>query len=313
MLPIEVGFWEENTKFLSAKLICHLTFQRWVIIVRRCHIALLLTDLEDIFGYVFGITSSLFYLSARIPQILQNYNRQSVEGLSMFMFIISVLGNSTYGCSILMQSIENLFILRHLPWLVGSLALNPVPPNPVPPNPVPPNPVPPNPVPLNPVPPNPVPPNPVPPNPVPPNPVPPNPVPPNPVPPNPVPPNPVPPNPVALNPVPLNPVPPNPVALNPVPPNPVPPNPVALNPVPLNPVPLNPVPLNPVPLNPVPNPVAPISVAQNPVAPISVVLNPAAPNPPLQKFPIGFLKSYRILKNPIGLFMKSYRTFHEIL
>ncbi|XP_077999938.1 lysosomal amino acid transporter 1-like [Glandiceps talaboti] len=78
-------------------------------------------DSEDIVGYVFGIVSSIFYLSARVPQIMKNYSRKSVEGVSMCMFILSIVGNSTYGASIIMQNTTPTFIIDHLPWLIGSL------------------------------------------------------------------------------------------------------------------------------------------------------------------------------------------------
>ena len=47
--------------------------------------------------------------------------RCSVEGLSVHMFILSVLGNVTYGLGILLYSVDGVFLLQKLPWLVGSL------------------------------------------------------------------------------------------------------------------------------------------------------------------------------------------------
>ncbi|XP_070535791.1 lysosomal amino acid transporter 1-like [Ptychodera flava] len=78
-------------------------------------------DTEDIVGYTFGIISSIFYLSARVPQILKNHRRQSVEGVSMWMFVMAILGNTTYGASILMQDTSKNYVLQHLPWLIGTL------------------------------------------------------------------------------------------------------------------------------------------------------------------------------------------------
>jgi hypothetical protein len=37
------------------------------------------------------------------------------------MFILSVLGNVTYGLGILLYSMDGIFLLQKLPWLVGSL------------------------------------------------------------------------------------------------------------------------------------------------------------------------------------------------
>ena len=49
------------------------------------------------------------------------FMRCSVEGLSINMFILSVLGNVTYGLGILLYSVDGVFLLQKLPWLVGSL------------------------------------------------------------------------------------------------------------------------------------------------------------------------------------------------
>lgn len=43
-----------------------------------------------------GYASALLYCCSRIPQIMQNFRNESVEGLSIFMFIFSVTGNVTY-------------------------------------------------------------------------------------------------------------------------------------------------------------------------------------------------------------------------
>nr|XP_054768829.1 lysosomal amino acid transporter 1 homolog [Lytechinus pictus] len=78
-------------------------------------------DSLDIFGYVCGCLSGVFYVASRIPQLIQNYRRQSVEGVSILMFILTVTGNVFYGASILMEDTSIVFLIRHLPWLVGSL------------------------------------------------------------------------------------------------------------------------------------------------------------------------------------------------
>ncbi|CAO3703809.1 unnamed protein product [Rhizopus stolonifer] len=45
---------------------------------------------------LFGWASAILYCSSRIPQIMQNFKNQSVEGLSLFMFVFSVVGNITF-------------------------------------------------------------------------------------------------------------------------------------------------------------------------------------------------------------------------
>ena len=37
------------------------------------------------------------------------------------MFILAVMGNVTYALGVLLYSVEPIFLLRKLPWLVGSI------------------------------------------------------------------------------------------------------------------------------------------------------------------------------------------------
>ena len=58
---------------------------------------------------------------ARIPQIVKNYRDKSCEGLALLFFLLSLMGNATYGASILCHSVEKEYIATNLPWLIGSL------------------------------------------------------------------------------------------------------------------------------------------------------------------------------------------------
>ena len=49
------------------------------------------------------------------------YKRKSTEGVAVMMFVLTVLGNVFYGLSIIMENTTPVFIVRHFPWLVGSL------------------------------------------------------------------------------------------------------------------------------------------------------------------------------------------------
>ncbi|KAK4500536.1 hypothetical protein PRZ48_008725 [Zasmidium cellare] len=71
----------------------------------------------EILGYI----SAVCYLGARIPQIVKNQRERSCEGLSLLFFLLSLLGNLTYGAGILFHSIERQYVLTNLPWLIGSL------------------------------------------------------------------------------------------------------------------------------------------------------------------------------------------------
>ncbi|KAK6533845.1 hypothetical protein TWF281_005196 [Arthrobotrys megalospora] len=70
---------------------------------------------------VLGYASSFFYLTARLPQIYTNLKRQSCSGLSILFFILSTVGNLTYGASILSFSLEHNYLLKNTPWLLGSI------------------------------------------------------------------------------------------------------------------------------------------------------------------------------------------------
>jgi len=70
---------------------------------------------------ILGYASAVSYLGARIPQIIKNQRERSCEGLSLLFFMLSLLGNATYGAGILFHSQEKEYLLTNLPWLIGSL------------------------------------------------------------------------------------------------------------------------------------------------------------------------------------------------
>ncbi|CUM64955.1 uncharacterized protein PRCAT00002573001 [Priceomyces carsonii] len=70
---------------------------------------------------IMGYMSAFLYLGARIPQILQNYKRKSVKGLSLLFFLFSTLGNLTYAGQILCYRSDSQYVLLNLSWLLGSL------------------------------------------------------------------------------------------------------------------------------------------------------------------------------------------------
>ncbi|MCJ1225412.1 hypothetical protein MMC12_002061 [Toensbergia leucococca] len=53
----------------------------------------------EILGYLTMLTKSSLQ-RARIPQIVKNHKEQSCEGLSLLFFMLSLLGNATYGSSV---------------------------------------------------------------------------------------------------------------------------------------------------------------------------------------------------------------------
>lgn len=75
----------------------------------------------QLIGTIQGWLSSVLYVASRLPQLIKNYQRKSTEGLSAFMFVFCVLGNLTYGLSIIIRSLNLGYLYNKLPWLVGSL------------------------------------------------------------------------------------------------------------------------------------------------------------------------------------------------
>ncbi|KAF3848088.1 hypothetical protein F7725_021116 [Dissostichus mawsoni] len=78
----------------------------------------------EITGYVCGYLASVFYLSSRFPQLYKN--RQSTEGTSYMLFALAMMGNGTYGLSVIvvlpaLKGSKQTFIIKHLAWLIGSL------------------------------------------------------------------------------------------------------------------------------------------------------------------------------------------------
>lgn len=79
------------------------------------------TDDSPLGAQILGYASAICYLGARIPQIIKNQREKSCEGLSLLFFMLSLLGNATYGAGIIFHSQEKQYILTNLPWLIGSL------------------------------------------------------------------------------------------------------------------------------------------------------------------------------------------------
>ncbi|KAI9019127.1 PQ loop repeat-domain-containing protein [Hyaloraphidium curvatum] len=81
------------------------------------------SELARVLGYVCAWTSGLFYMFSRFPQILENAALQSVEGLSIPMFFLTVSGNLAYGLGILLRlpAVNGEFWLSTFPYIMGSM------------------------------------------------------------------------------------------------------------------------------------------------------------------------------------------------
>jgi len=79
-----------------------------------------------IVGDIFAWTSTVIFFLSRLPQILLNYKRRSVEGLSFTAFVNIIIANQLFLASILVKLIDIddsnrvKYIVKNIPWIVGS-------------------------------------------------------------------------------------------------------------------------------------------------------------------------------------------------
>ena len=79
-----------------------------------------------IVGDIFAWTSTIIFFLSRLPQILLNYKRRSVEGLSFTAFVNIIIANQLFLASILVKLIDVddsnrvKYIVKNIPWIVGS-------------------------------------------------------------------------------------------------------------------------------------------------------------------------------------------------
>ncbi|KAG8581054.1 hypothetical protein GDO81_007537 [Engystomops pustulosus] len=84
--------------------------------------------ITEMSGFICGYVSSVFYLGSRFPQLHKNFQRKSTEGTSYMLFALAMLGNFTYGLSLILKlpsvrHSKNRYIIHHLPWLIGSFGV----------------------------------------------------------------------------------------------------------------------------------------------------------------------------------------------
>ena len=69
-------------------------------------------------GTTVGWISSVLYIIGRFPQLYLNYTRKTTEGLSILMYVFTILGNICYLLATLTFSIETEYVLTNMPWIV---------------------------------------------------------------------------------------------------------------------------------------------------------------------------------------------------
>ncbi|WWC69377.1 uncharacterized protein I206_103316 [Kwoniella pini CBS 10737] len=84
-------------------------------------------SIQRMIGRISAWACTNLYLASRLPQIWKNFQRKSVEGLSILLFAMAFMGNVTYVASILLNPAGNgdpdessHYLLEALPYLLGS-------------------------------------------------------------------------------------------------------------------------------------------------------------------------------------------------
>ncbi|KAI9499809.1 PQ loop repeat-domain-containing protein [Coemansia spiralis] len=76
---------------------------------------------SQIIAQAMGTLSAIVYIMSYVPQAIQNYRRRSCEGLSVWLFLLSLMGNTTYSLAILVVSLDPAYLAPYVPWLLGAL------------------------------------------------------------------------------------------------------------------------------------------------------------------------------------------------
>ncbi|KAJ1797528.1 putative vacuolar membrane transporter for cationic amino acids [Coemansia sp. RSA 2399] len=76
---------------------------------------------SQIVAQAMGTASAVIYIMSYVPQAIQNYQRKSCEGLSIWLFLLSMMGNTTYALAILVVSLDPHYLAPYVPWLLGAL------------------------------------------------------------------------------------------------------------------------------------------------------------------------------------------------
>ncbi|KAJ3219981.1 PQ loop repeat-containing protein 2 [Dinochytrium kinnereticum] len=92
---------------------------------RFCDQRLPMSEFAIVLGSIAAWCSGLLYFFSRIPQIVENSKKRSVEGLSLGLFVFTLTGNLTYGLSILLRgpALDWAFVRSDLPYVLGSIGV----------------------------------------------------------------------------------------------------------------------------------------------------------------------------------------------
>jgi solute carrier family 66 (lysosomal lysine-arginine transporter), member 1 len=76
-----------------------------------------------VFAEIAGWTSCLLYIVSPIPQIVYNFRRRSVDGLSSLLFIFSIIGNTLFVTSVFVKDTDFDYIKGSLPIIATDISV----------------------------------------------------------------------------------------------------------------------------------------------------------------------------------------------
>jgi uncharacterized protein with PQ loop repeat len=116
MLLLYILKMQTKKNFKKTLFVCSFVFSNFLLSLFFQIYVINLTSL--VAGQILGWLSSTLYIVGRLPQLYYNYKRQSVEGLSILLYVFSICGNLSYIASILIYSSSESNVLLNLPWIV---------------------------------------------------------------------------------------------------------------------------------------------------------------------------------------------------
>ena len=76
---------------------------------------------KEVWGTVSGWIGTGIYVVSRIFQLKKNCERKVITDLSPFYVTILIMANATYATSVFIKSVAREYLIKQLPWIVGSL------------------------------------------------------------------------------------------------------------------------------------------------------------------------------------------------
>lgn len=125
--PYKRSKWNTPLHILYIILVVGISIMVWGVVVARVRKTANLHPGEDgtdpdfsPVGAAFGWISMFIYTTSRYPQIYKNWKAGSCQNLSIYIFALLVIYNSTNISSILVKSRSRSYLIVNLPWIVNS-------------------------------------------------------------------------------------------------------------------------------------------------------------------------------------------------